>query len=71
MVDFENEQFCETCLDVNKSRRHRNTTGRSWSKFPRYRNTVSENNVETKETILILYAVQIKLNTGKTKYCLI
>jgi hypothetical protein len=68
MLDFENE-FCETRLDVNKSRRHRNTTGRSWSKFPRHGNTVSENNVETKETILILYAVQIKLNTGKTKYC--
>jgi hypothetical protein len=38
IVDFENEQFCETCLDVNKSRRHRNTTGRSWSKFPRHGN---------------------------------
>jgi hypothetical protein len=56
---------------VNKSRRHRNTTGRSWSKYPKYGNTVSDNNVETKETILILYAVQIKLNTGKTKYRLI
>jgi hypothetical protein len=42
MVDLENEQFCETCLDVNKSRRHRNMTGRSWSKFPRHGNTYSK-----------------------------